>query len=70
MPTTSESGCMNNGMSCPTCGGDTKTKDTRRTVLDYLDNQRGPAVRRRRQCLKCKSRFTTYELPKNQVIQS
>jgi transcriptional repressor NrdR len=40
-------------MKCPYCGGD----DFR--VLDSRDVNDG--VRRRRQCLECSSRFTTYE---------
>ncbi|MCS7254443.1 MAG: transcriptional regulator NrdR [Armatimonadota bacterium] len=41
-------------MKCPLCGSATKVTDTRLTEL-------GMAVRRRRQCLKCQHRFTTYE---------
>ncbi len=40
-------------MNCPYCGYD----DSR--VIDSRDVDEG--VRRRRQCLKCESRFTTYE---------
>lgn len=40
-------------MDCPYCGN-SKTRVT--------DNRRSPdGVRRRRECLKCKKRFTTYE---------
>ncbi len=39
-------------MECPYCGGKTKVTDKRRSP-------RG--IRRRRECLKCKKRFTTYE---------
>lgn len=39
-------------MDCPYCGGNTKVTDNR-------DAPEG--VRRRRECLKCKKRFTTYE---------
>ena len=40
-------------MDCPYCGN-SKTRVT--------DNRRAPdGVRRRRECLKCKKRFTTYE---------
>ena len=39
-------------MNCPFCSGATKVKDKR--------NSPG-GVRRRRECLKCKKRFTTYE---------
>jgi len=39
-------------MKCPYCKGNTK-------VTDKRDSPKG--VRRRRECLKCKKRFTTYE---------
>ena len=39
-------------MKCPFCSGATK-------VTDKRDSPQG--VRRRRECLKCKKRFTTYE---------
>jgi len=39
-------------MNCPFCSNDTK-------VTDKRDSPEG--VRRRRECLKCKKRFTTYE---------
>ncbi|MFZ9806381.1 MAG: transcriptional regulator NrdR, partial [Ilumatobacteraceae bacterium] len=42
-------------MRCPSCGHD----DSR--VLDSRAAEDGAAVRRRRQCLKCETRFTTYE---------
>ncbi|NBO34242.1 MAG: transcriptional repressor NrdR, partial [Actinobacteria bacterium] len=42
-------------MRCPSCGHD----DSR--VLDSRATEDGAAVRRRRQCLKCETRFTTYE---------
>jgi len=51
-------------MLCPEC----KKSDTK--VLDSRDENR--FVRRRRQCLKCKYRFTTYERvesPKIQVVK-
>ena len=42
-------------MRCPFCGaGDSK-------VVDSRDSETGEAVRRRRQCLDCSKRFTTYE---------
>ncbi|NCV97772.1 MAG: transcriptional regulator NrdR, partial [Acidimicrobiia bacterium] len=40
-------------MRCPSCGHD----DSR--VLDSRAAEDGAAVRRRRQCLKCETRFTT-----------
>lgn len=49
-------------MKCPYCGfPDTKVIDSRPTE----DNE---AVRRRRACLKCKKRFTTYEHYEDQAI--
>jgi transcriptional repressor NrdR len=42
-------------MKCPYC------QKTVNRVLDSRLSQNGKAVRRRRQCLKCKRRFTTYE---------
>lgn len=39
-------------MECPFCSGDTKVTDKRSSP---------EGVRRRRECLKCKKRFTTYE---------
>jgi len=41
-------------MDCPYCGEDTK-------VTNKRDSPEG--IRRRRECLKCKKRFTTYEKP-------
>lgn len=42
-------------MKCPFCGKlDTK-------VLDSRPNDNNTAIRRRRECLECKKRFTTYE---------
>jgi len=42
-------------MHCPFCGyGETK-------VLDSRDTNDGKAIRRRRECEKCKARFSTYE---------
>lgn len=42
-------------MLCPYCGFDESN------VLESRDAKSGKATRRRRQCLKCKKRFTTYE---------
>jgi transcriptional repressor NrdR len=42
-------------MRCPFC------KATRDRVLDSRTSHNGGTVRRRRQCLNCKRRFTTYE---------
>jgi transcriptional repressor NrdR len=42
-------------MKCPFCGHEEDK------VVDSRTAQDGRAVRRRRECLKCKERFTTYE---------
>jgi transcriptional repressor NrdR len=42
-------------MKCPYCGND-ETK-----VIDKRDSEAEAITRRRRQCLKCEKRFTTYE---------
>jgi transcriptional repressor NrdR len=43
-------------MKCPFCSKKQITK-----VIDSREVKNGRAVRRRRECLKCKERFTTYE---------
>jgi len=42
-------------MNCPHCGHEEDK------VVDSRSAQDGRAIRRRRQCLKCNERFTTYE---------
>ena len=42
-------------MKCPKCGVDDDK------VLDSRSAREGAAIRRRRECLKCAHRFTTYE---------
>ncbi len=42
-------------MTCPFCGN----KQDR--VVDSRESREGDAIRRRRQCLKCRRRFTSYE---------
>ena len=42
-------------MKCPFCGADETA------VADTRINDDGDIVRRRRRCLKCDKRFTTYE---------
>jgi transcriptional repressor NrdR len=42
-------------MKCPFCGGNEDS------VIDSREGQEGNVVRRRRKCLKCERRFTTYE---------
>jgi len=44
-------------MQCPFCGQDNDK------VIDSRSSEGGRAVRRRRQCLSCQKRFTTYERP-------
>jgi transcription repressor NrdR-like protein len=45
-------------MECPTCHGETE-------VLDSHTTEHGVGIRRRRRCLSCGERLTTYELPDN-----
>lgn len=49
-------------MFCPFCGTD-ETK-----VVDKRDNSETAVTRRRRECLNCKKRFTTYERIENIVL--
>ena len=42
-------------MKCPYCG------DPNTQVVDTRENEEGDTVRRRRRCLACDKRFTTYE---------
>jgi transcriptional repressor NrdR len=42
-------------MNCPFCG------HQQDRVVDSRESREGDVVRRRRQCLKCERRFTTYE---------
>lgn len=42
-------------MKCPVC----ENPETK--VIDSREIEKGLAIRRRRQCLKCNNRFTTYE---------
>jgi transcriptional repressor NrdR len=46
-------------MKCKFCGSDTKVTDKRESP---------EGARRRRECLKCKKRFTTYEKPDDKDI--
>ena len=43
-------------MKCPFCG------DQDSKVVDSLHSEYGLSIRRRRECLKCQRRFTTYEI--------
>ncbi len=49
-------------MKCPFCGYEEDK------VVDSRAAQDGRAVRRRRECLKCKERFTTYEYIENVTL--
>ena len=50
-------------MRCPYCGG---TEDR---VVDSSTSREGRAVRRRRECLSCARRFTTYEYVEQRPLQ-
>ena len=43
-------------MKCPFCG------DVESKVVDSRRSEDGQSIRRRRECLKCQRRFTTYEM--------
>lgn len=43
-------------MKCPNCG------HTESKVIDSRSTDDGSSIRRRRECLKCQRRFTTYEV--------
>ena len=43
-------------MKCPICGY------TKSIVIDSRPTEEGASIRRRRECLACKGRFTTYEV--------
>ncbi|MCG6934099.1 MAG: transcriptional regulator NrdR [Gallionella sp.] len=43
-------------MKCPFCKGD------RTQVVDTRESEDGDSIRRRRRCLSCDKRFTTYEM--------
>lgn len=50
-------------MKCPLCGNQEDK------VVDSRSNPEGDSIRRRRECLKCQRRFTTYEhLEKSAVM--
>lgn len=49
--------------ACETCGGDTLVKDSRPGRSVYSR----PTVRRRRLCLTCSKRFTTFELSESTI---
>ena len=49
-------------MKCPYCGS---TKDK---VIDSRSGKHGESIRRRRECLDCRRRFTTYERIEETVL--
>lgn len=49
-------------MQCPTCGA------SQNRVIDSRPADEGRAIRRRRQCDDCESRFTTYERLEPQLL--
>ncbi|MBU8934475.1 MAG: transcriptional regulator NrdR [candidate division Zixibacteria bacterium] len=49
-------------MKCPQCGHEEDK------VVDSRPSQDGSAVRRRRECLECKHRFTTYEYVEHRQV--
>ena len=44
-------------MKCPFCGFENDK------VVDSRESKEGESIRRRRECLQCEKRFTTYERP-------
>jgi transcriptional repressor NrdR len=50
-------------MRCPFCDADKESLK----VIDSRACEGGRAIRRRRECLKCKKRFTTYERIEDQI---
>lgn len=49
-------------MKCPYC----ESRNTK--VTDKRESEKGLAIRRRRECLRCKKRFTTYERIEQVII--
>lgn len=49
-------------MRCPQCGHEEDK------VVDSRPSQDGRSIRRRRECLKCSARFTTYEYVEQSVL--
>lgn len=50
-------------MRCPKCGS---SEDK---VVDSREAREGHAIRRRRECLKCQFRFTTYEIVEREELR-
>lgn len=49
-------------MECPNCGSDNHSK-----VIDKRNNGPEDSIRRRRECLDCGTRFTTFELRRDRI---
>lgn len=49
-------------MECPKCEKETKTK-----VIDKRNNGPYDSIYRRRECLECGTRFTTFEFRKDEI---
>ena len=49
-------------MRCPQC-----LKETKQKVIDKRNNGPENSIRRRRECLECGARFTTYELRNDRI---
>lgn len=49
-------------MECPKCGKETRTK-----VIDKRNDGPYDSIRRRRECLECGTRFTTFEFRKDEL---
>lgn len=49
-------------MECPNC-----ERETRQKVIDKRNNGPENSIRRRRECLTCGERFTTYELRSDMI---
>jgi transcriptional regulator NrdR family protein len=59
-----------NKIPCQSCGhGCSRVTDSRVTQIELLSGKRSKALRRRRECLKCKERFTTLETYYREVVQ-
>ncbi len=50
-------------MRCPKCGS------SQDKVIDSREAREGHAIRRRRECMKCDFRFTTYELVEREELR-
>ena len=50
-------------MRCPKCGS------SQDKVIDSREAREGHAIRRRRECMKCTFRFTTYEIVEREELR-